>query len=70
MVKSMLGLPKLVQHLTDYVEVFGIEAESQTWHKAESLQICGAANTIIRMRNLDRLLTACQMIEPLLYKLP
>ena len=26
--KSMLGLPKLMQHLADYVEVFGIEMES------------------------------------------
>ena len=26
--KSMLGLPKLVQHLANYVEVFGIEVES------------------------------------------
>ena len=24
----MLGLPKLVQHLADYMEVFGIEVES------------------------------------------
>ena len=28
MMKSMPGLPKLVQHLADYVEVFGIEVES------------------------------------------
>ena len=26
---------------------------NQTWHKAESIQIEGAADTIIRMRNLD-----------------
>ena len=26
--KSMPGLPKLVQHLVDYVVVFGIEVES------------------------------------------
>ena len=37
----------LVQHLVDYVEVFGIEIESG--HKAEGLQICDAANTIVRM---------------------
>ena len=42
---------------------------NQTWHKADSLQICGAANTIIRMRNLDSLPTACQKTEPLPYKL-
>ena len=28
MMKSVTGLPKLVQHLTDYVEVSGIEVES------------------------------------------
>ena len=28
MMKSMLGLPKLVQHSADYVEVFGVEVES------------------------------------------
>ena len=28
MMKAMPGLPKLVQHLADYVEVFGIEMES------------------------------------------
>ena len=33
---------------------------NQTWHKDESIQIGGAANTIIRMRNLDSLPTACQ----------
>ena len=42
---------------------------NQTWHKAESIQIGGAANTIIRMRNLDSLPTACQKTEPLPYKL-
>ena len=54
MMKSMPGLPKLVQHLADYVE-----------HKGESLQTCGAVNTIIRMWNLDSLLTAFQKTEPL-----
>ena len=29
MMKSMLGLPKLVQHLAGYVEVFGTEVESK-----------------------------------------
>ena len=29
MMKSMPGLPKLVQHLADYVEIFGIEVESE-----------------------------------------
>ena len=38
-------------------------------HIAESIQIRGAANTIIRMRNLDSLPTACQRSEPLLCKL-
>ena len=61
MMKSMLGLPKQVQHLAGYVEVFGTEAES--------IQIGGAANTIIRMQNLDSLPTACQKTEPLPYKL-
>ena len=42
---------------------------NQISHKAESLQICGAANTIILRRNLDSLPTACQMTEPLPYKL-
>ena len=34
MMKSMPGLPKLVQHLADYEEIFGIEVESdltQNW---------------------------------------
>ena len=34
MMKSMLELPKLVQHLAGYVEVFGTEVESdltQSW---------------------------------------
>ena len=38
-------------------------------HKAESIQIGGAANTIIRMRNLDSLPTACQKTESFPYKL-
>ena len=38
-------------------------------HKAESIQIGGAANTIIRMWNLDSLPTACQKTELLPYKL-
>ena len=32
MMKSMLELPKLVQHLAGYVEVFGTEAESDLTH--------------------------------------
>ena len=64
----MLELPKLVQHLAGYVEVFGTKW-NQTWHKAESIWIGSAANTIIRMRNLDSLPTACQKTEPLPYKL-
>ena len=37
---SMPGLPKLVQHLADYVEVFGIEMKSdltQSWKTTEPL---------------------------------
>ena len=40
--KSMPGLPKLVQHLADYVAVFGIEVESgltQSW-KSTKLWCC------------------------------
>ena len=51
-----------------HVEVIGIEVES-TWHKAESLQIRGAAITIIRMQNLDSLPTAWQKTGLLPYKL-
>ena len=57
--KSMLGLRKVVQHLANYVEVFGIEVESdltQSWKYT-------AANTIVRMQNLDSLPTACQKTE-------
>ena len=36
MMKSMPGLPKLVQHLADYVEVFGIGVESDL-NKAERM---------------------------------
>ena len=47
MMKSMPVLPKLVQHLAVYVKVFGVVVElTQT----ESLQICDAASTIIRMK--------------------
>ena len=42
---------------------------NQTWHKAEGIQIGGAASTIIRKQNLDSLPTACQKTEPLPYKL-
>ena len=54
MLKSMPGLPKLVQHSADYVVVFGIEVESGLT-QAENLQSCGAANTIVCMRNVDSL---------------
>ena len=43
---------------------------NQASHKAESLQSCGAANTIVCMRNVDSLSTVCQKTEPLPYKLP
>ena len=42
MMKSMPGLPKLVQHLANYVVVFGIEVESgltQSW-KSTKLWCC------------------------------
>ena len=67
MVESIPGLPKLVQHFADYVEVFGIEVESDL--TLESVQIRGANNKIIRMGNLDNLSMACENTEPLLYKL-
>ena len=67
MMKSMPELQKLVQHLADYVEVFRIEVESDDTKL--SLQIRGAANTIIRMQNVDSLPTACQKTEPLPYNL-
>ena len=67
MMKSMLGLTKLA--------AFG-PLRGSIWdrstirrHKAERIQIGGAANTIIRMRNLNSLPTTCQKTEPLLYKL-
>ena len=69
MMKSMPGLPKLVQHLVDYVVVFGSKVESG-WTQAESLQSCDFANTIVCMRNMDSLPMACQKTEPLPYKLP
>ena len=67
----MPGLPKLVQHLTDYVVVFWIKVESDLT-KAESLQSCGTANTVVHvcMRNVDSLPTARQKTEQLPYKLP
>ena len=75
----MPGLPKLVQHLADYVWKYLGSKWNQTFfpkaifftcthHKAESLQIRGAANTIIRMRNLDSLPTACRKPELLKVK--
>ena len=66
--KSVLGLSKLVQHLDGYVEVLGTEVDSdltQSWKYTDR----GAANTIIRMRNLDSLPMACQKTELLPYKL-
>ena len=62
--KSMPGLPKL---LTDYVEVFRIKLESALT-QAESLQILGAANTIISLWNLDSLPTACFKTKLLPYE--
>ena len=38
MMKSVPGLPKLVQYLADYVEVFGTEVESdltQSWKSTD-----------------------------------
>ena len=68
MMKSMPGLPKLVQHLADCVVVFGIEVESGL-NKAVSLQSCGAVNTIVCMQNVNSLPTARQKTGPLPYKL-
>ena len=67
--KSMPGLPKLVQHLADYVVVFGIKVESgltQSW-KSTKLWSC---QPIVCMQNVDSLPTARQKTEPLSYKLP
>ena len=50
--------------------VFGIEVKSgltQSWNFTDN---CGAANTIVCMRNVDCLPTARQKTEPLTYKLP
>ena len=40
---------------------------NQASHKAESLQSCGAANTIVCMQNVDSLPTARQKTKPLPY---
>ena len=51
MMKSVPGLPKLVQHLTDYVEVFGIEVESdltQSW-KSTDLWFCQQYYTHVQL---------------------
>ena len=50
MMKSMLELPKLVQHLAGYVEVFGTEAESDLTHKLK----------VYRSVVLPTLLYACE----------
>ena len=50
------------------MDVFGTEVELD-FSLDESIQFCGAANTIIRMRNLNSLRTACQKTEPIPYKL-
>ena len=61
MMKSMPGLPKLRGSVWDRN---GIRLDTKL-----SLQSCGAANTIICMRNVDCLPTVRQKIEPLPYKL-
>ena len=66
MMKSMPGLPKLVQHLAVYVVVFGIEVESGLTHNWKSTKLCDA---IVCMRNVDSLPTARQKTEPLPYNL-
>ena len=53
MMKSTPGLPKLVQHLADYVEVFGIEVESdlaQSW-KSTDLWCCQHYYTHAELRH-------------------
>ena len=65
--KSMPGLPKLVQDLADYMELFGIEVESDDTKLKVYRSV--VLPTLIRMRNLDNLPTASQKIEPLPYKL-
>ena len=74
MLKSMPGFPKLVQHLADYVEVFGIKVESdltQSW-KSTDLWWCQHYYTNVKLYRtffLDSLQTARQKTEPLPYKL-
>ena len=49
--KLMPGLPKLVQHLADYVLVFGIEVESdltQSW-KSTDLWYCQHYYTHVKL---------------------
>ena len=68
MMKSMPGLLKVVLHLTNYVEVFGIEVESdltQNWKYTDRC-CCQPYYTHAKHRQLP---TACQKIEPLPYKL-
>ena len=68
MMKSMLEVFKLVQHLADYVEIFGTEVESdvtQSW-KFTDRWCCQHYYT---HANLDNLSMECQKTEPLLNKL-
>ena len=51
MVKSMPGLPKPVQHLADYMEVFGIKVEAdltQSW-KFTDLWCCQHFYTHVKL---------------------
>ena len=64
----MLELPKLVQHLAGYMEVFGTKVESRLDTKLKVYRSV-VLPTLLRMRNLDILPTACQKTEPLPYKL-
>ena len=51
MMKSMLELPKLVQHLVDYVEVYGIEVGIKLDTKAEctDLRYCQHYYTHVKL---------------------
>ena len=51
MLKSMSGLPKLVQHLANHMEVFGVEVESdltQSW-KSTDLWCCQHYYTHVKL---------------------
>ena len=63
MMKLMPGLPKLVQHLDDYVDVFGIEVESNFSEQFRKLinryKRIGYSLDIMRQ-------TACLVVTPII----